>query len=160
MNAVYKEIETEINYNHNKTNDTVFIQDRDLTTRAVEMLEMWGIYSAYSSKCGHKPVSAMFASMFPQKCYDFVENEIDFIESCMLEAKKSNQSKLREQQQIAELYYRGIDIVDGGCDWSERLTMRDIAKLLDTSRCTVQRRLREFDSYIVSKLTNFSEISI
>ncbi|WP_392562515.1 helix-turn-helix domain-containing protein [Orbus sturtevantii] len=156
----YVEVQAESDYTLTKSNNITFTQDRDLTTRAVEMLEMWGIYNSYSSKCGHKPVSAMFAVMFTQKCYDFIENEIDFIESCMLDAKKSNQDRLKEQQKIAELYYKGYDIVDNGCDWSERLNICDIAKLLDTSKSTIHRKLREFDGYIVSKLINFTEISI
>lgn len=154
MNAVYKEIETEINYNHNKTNDTVFIQDRDLTTRAVEMLEMWGIYSAYSSKCGHKPVSAMFASMFPQKCYDFVENEIDFIESALLRLKTSKSSKDNDKYRIAELYYKGFDVVVGSFERSQKLTTREIAEIMDMPKSTVYDKVKEVQSYIAAEISS------
>lgn len=72
--------------------------------------------------------------------------------------KISKDVTLREQQELAELYYKGIDIVLGGTDWSERLTLRDIANMKDMSKDTVDRHLKAFESYIVSNLPKRNDI--
>lgn len=143
----------------NKQN--IFIQknnEGNLLSKSIELLKMWGICNAYSSKCGYKTVSAMFSELYPRKNFVYIENELEFIDECMREAKNSRDKSIKEQQAIAELYYRGIDIVTGGSDWSERLTLRDIAKLKNTSKDTVDRRLKSFESYIVSKLSKLEDI--
>ena len=128
-------------------------------TGNAELLKMWGICNAYSSKCGYKNVSAMFSELYPRKNFVYIENELEFIDECMREAKNSRDESIKEQQAIAELYYKGIDIVVDGSDWSEKLTLRDIAKLKNTSKDTVVRRLKAFESYIVSKLSKREDIT-
>ncbi|WP_392565697.1 helix-turn-helix domain-containing protein [Utexia brackfieldae] len=115
------------------------------------MLKMWGIYHAYTSRCGYQRINAVFKALYPTKTYIFIENDINFIDECMWLAKKSLLSSLREQQKIAELYYKGIDVVAEGSDWSEHLSIRDIADTLGMSKSTVDRRLKAFESYIISK---------
>lgn len=134
-----------------------FEQD-NLLTKAIEMLKMWGICNAYSSRSGFKSINAMFRDLYPKKTLIFVENEIEFIDQCMLEAKNSKQKSLREQQKIAEYYYKGIDLVIDGKDWSQRLTLCEIAEVLEQSKSTIHRKLRAFDSFIVSKLANFDNL--
>lgn len=143
----------------NKQN--IFIQknnEGNLLSKSIELLKMWGICNAYSSKCGYKNVSAMFSELYPRKNFDYIENELEFIDECMREAKNSRDALVQEQQDIAELYYKGIDIVTGGSDWSEKLTLRDIAKLKSISKNTVDRRLKAFESHIVSKLSKRDDI--
>ncbi|MBC9130483.1 hypothetical protein JMI89_01495 [Frischella sp. Ac48] len=134
-----------------------FEQD-NLLTKAIEMLKMWGICNAYSSRSGFKSINSMFRDLYPKKTLIFVENEIEFIDQCMLEAKNSKQKSLREQQKIAEYYYKGIDLVIDGKDWSQRLTLCEIAEVLEQSKSTIHRKLRAFDSFIVSKLANFDNL--
>jgi len=139
----------------------IFIQknnEGNLLSKSIELLKMWGICNAYSSKCGYKNVSAMFSELYPRKNFDYIESELEFIDECMREAKNSRDALVQEQQDIAELYYKGIDIVVDGSDWSEKLTLRDIAKLKNTSKDTVDRRLKAFESYIVSKLSKREDI--
>ena len=139
----------------------IFIQknnEGNLLSKSIELLKMWGICNAYSSKCGYKNVSAMFSELYPRKNFVYIENELEFIDECMREAKNSRDESIKEQQAIAELYYRGIDIVTGGSDWSEKLTLRDIAKLKSISKNTVDRRLKAFESHIVSKLSKREDI--
>lgn len=139
----------------------VFIQknnEANLLSKSIDLLRMWGICNAYSSKCGYKNVSAMFSELYPRKNFVYIENELEFIDECMREAKNSRDELVQEQQDIAELYYKGIDIVVDGSDWSEKLTLRDIAKLKSISKNTVDRRLKAFESYIVSKLSKRDDI--
>jgi len=139
----------------------VFIQknnEANLLSKSIDLLKMWGICNAYSSKCGYKNVSAMFSELYPRKNFVYIENELEFIDECMREAKNSRDELVQEQQDIAELYYKGIDIVVDGSDWSEKLTLRDIAKLKSISKNTVDRRLKAFESYIVSKLSKRDDI--
>lgn len=139
----------------------VFIQknnEANLLSKSIDLLRMWGICNAYSSKCGYKNVSAMFSELYPRKNFVYIENELEFIDECMREAKNSRDELVQEQQYIAELYYKGIDIVVDGSDWSEKLTLRDIAKLKSISKNTVDRRLKAFESYIVSKLSKRDDI--
>ena len=139
----------------------IFIQknnEGNLLSKSIELLKMWGICNVYSSKCGYKNVSAMFSELYPRKNFVYIENELEFIDECMREAKNSRDESIKEQQAIAELYYRGIDIVTGGSDWSEKLTLRDIAKLKSISKNTVDRRLKAFESHIVSKLSKREDI--
>ena len=139
----------------------IFIQknnEGNLLSKSIELLKMWGICNVYSSKCGYKNVSAMFSELYPRKNFVYLENELEFIDECMREAKNSRDESIKEQQAIAELYYRGIDIVTGGSDWSEKLTLRDIAKLKSISKNTVDRRLKAFESHIVSKLSKREDI--
>lgn len=131
----------------------------NLLDKAVEMLKMWGICNAYSSRIGFKNISSMFSGLYPRKSFIFVENEIEFIEQCMLQAKNSSQKSLKEQQKIAEYYYKGIDLVVDGKDWSQRLTLSEIAEVLGQSKSTVHRKLRAFDSYIVNQLSNFENFN-
>ena len=139
----------------------VFIQknnEANLLSKSIDLLRMWGICNAYSSKCGYKNVSAMFSELYPRKNFVYIENELEFIDECMREAKNSRDELVKEQQNIAELYYKGIDIVVDGSDWSEKLTLRDIAELKNISKNTVDRRLKAFESYIVSKLSKRDDI--
>ena len=139
----------------------VFIQknnEANLLSKSIDLLRMWGICNAYSSKCGYKNVSAMFSELYPRKNFVYIENELEFIDECMREAKNSRDELVKEQQNIAELYYKGIDIVVDGSDWSEKLTLRDIAKLNSISKNTADRRLKAFESYIVSKLSKRDDI--
>ena len=139
----------------------IFIQknnEGNLLSKSIELLKMWGICNAYSSKCGYKNVSAMFSELYPRKNFDYIESELEFIDECMREAKNSRDALVQEQQDIAELYYKGIDIVVDGSDWSEKLTLRDIAELKSISKNTVDRRLKAFESYIVSKLSKKEDI--
>lgn len=139
----------------------VFIQknnEANLLSKSIDLLRMWGICNAYSSKCGYKNVSAMFSELYPRKNFVYIENELEFIDECMREAKNSRDELVKEQQNIAELYYKGIDIVVDGSDWSEKLTLRDIAKLKSISKNTADRRLKAFESYIVSKLSKRDDI--
>ena len=139
----------------------VFIQknnEANLLSKSIDLLRMWGICNAYSSKCGYKNVSAMFSELYPRKNFVYIENELEFIDECMREAKNSRDELVQEQQDIAELYYKGIDIVVDGSDWSEKLTLRDIAKLKSISKNTVDRRLKAFESHIVSKLSKREDI--
>lgn len=100
----------------------------------------------------------MFSELYPKKNYVYVENELEFIDECMKEAKNSKDAAMREKQELAELYYRGVDIVAGGTDWSERLTLRDIAHMKDMSKNSVDRRLKSFESFIVAKLSKRNDI--
>lgn len=139
----------------------IFIQknnEANLLSKSIDLLRMWGICNAYSSKCGYKNVSAMFSELYPRKNFVYIENELEFIDECMREAKNSRDELVQEQQDIAELYYKGIDIVVDGSDWSEKLTLRDIANLKSISKNTVDRRLKAFESYIVSKLSKRDDI--
>ena len=61
---------------------------------------------------------------------------------------------------LAEYYYKGIDIVVDGKDWSQRLTLCEIAEVVEQSKSTVHRKLRAFDSYVVSQLSNLENINI
>ena len=164
MLAEYKRIENDFTpqqFENYLNNQNIFIQknnEGNLLSKSIELLKMWGICNAYSSKCGYKNVSAMFSELYPRKNFVYIENELEFIDECMREAKNSRDESIKEQQAIAELYYRGIDIVVDGADWSEKLTLRDIAKLKNTSKDTVDRRLKSFESYIVSKLSKLEDI--
>ena len=143
----------------NKQN--IFIErasENNLLAKAIDLLRMWGRCNAYSSKCGYKNVSAMFSELYPRKNFVYIENELEFIDECMINAKNSKDATLREQQELAELYYKGVDIVSGGTDWSERLTLRDIAKMRDMSKNSVDRRLKAFESYIVANLSKRDDI--
>lgn len=164
MLAEYKRIENDCipqQFEEYLNERNIFIQknnEGNLLSKSIELLKMWGICNAYSSKCGYKNVSAMFSELYPRKNFDYIENELEFIDECMREAKNSRDALVKEQQDIAELYYKGIDIVVDGSDWSEKLTLRDIAKLKNTSKDTVDRRLKAFESYIVSKLSKREDI--
>lgn len=133
-------------------------EQQNLQDKAVNMLKTWGICNAYSSRCGFKNISSMFSDLYPKKTFIYVENEINFIDKCMLEAKNSNQKSLREQQKIAEYYYKGIDIVADGKDWSQRLTLCEIAEVVKQSKSTIHRKLHAFNSYIVNQLSYFDNL--
>lgn len=164
MLAEYKRIENDFTpqqFENYLNNQNIFIQknnEGNLLSKSIELLKMWGICNAYSSKCGYKNVSAMFSELYPRKNFVYLENELEFIDECMREAKNSRDALVKEQQDIAELYYKGIDIVTSGSDWSEKLTLRDIAELKNISKNTVDRRLKTFESYIVSKLSKRDDI--
>ena len=164
MLAEYKRIENDCipqQFEEYLNERNIFIQknnEGNLLSKSIELLKMWGICNAYSSKCGYKNVSAMFSELYPRKNFVYIENELEFIDECMREAKNSRDALVKEQQDIAELYYKGIDIVVDGADWSEKLTLRDIAKLKNTSKDTVDRRLKSFESHIVSKLSKLEDI--
>lgn len=160
----YKRIENDFTpqqFENYLNNQNIFIQknnEGNLLSKSIELLKMWGICNAYSSKCGYKNVSAMFSELYPRKNFVYIENELEFIDECMREAKNSRDELIKEQHDIAELYYKGIDIVTSGSDWSEKLTLRDIAELKNISKNTVDRRLKAFESYIVSKLSKRDDI--
>ena len=164
MLAEYKRIENDFTpqqFENYLNNQNIFIQknnEGNLLSKSIELLKMWGICNAYSSKCGYKNVSAMFSELYPRKNFVYLENELEFIDECMREAKNSRDESIKEQYGIAELYYRGVDIVTSGSDWSEKLTLRDIAELKSISKNTVDRRLKAFESYIVSKLSKKEDI--
>ena len=134
------------------------LDKENLQNKAIELLKTWGICNSYSSRCGFKNVSLMFNELYPKKSFTFVENEMNFIDKCMLEAKNSNQKSLREQQKIAEYYYKGIDIVADGKDWSQRLTLCEIAEVVKQSKSTIHRKLHAFNSYIVNQLSYFDNL--
>lgn len=164
MLSEYKRIENDFTpqqFENYLNNQNIFIQknnEGNLLSKSIELLKMWGICNAYSSKCGYKNVSAMFSELYPRKNFVYIENELEFIDACMREAKNSRDESIKEQHDIAELYYKGIDIVTSGSDWSEKLTLRDIAELKNISKNTVDRRLKAFESYIVSKLSKRDDI--
>ena len=164
MLAEYKRIENDCTpqqFENYLNKQNIFIQknnEGNLLSKSIELLKMWGICNVYSSKCGYKNVSAMFSELYPGKNFVYIENELEFIDECMREAKNSRDESIKEQHDIAELYYKGIDIVTSGSDWSEKLTLRDIAELKNISKNTVDRRLKAFESYIVSKLSKIEDI--
>lgn len=156
----YKQIETEV-VEVNITNIELPIvqgQDQDGLAKAITMLKNWGKYNRYSSQCGYKRTNVMFKSLYPTHDWIFIENEIEFIDTCMRKSKLSKSALEKQQQQIAELYYRGVDVVLDGKDWSEKLTIRQIAARLDMTKSTVSRRLNAFESYIVSELAKSNAI--
>lgn len=72
----------------NKQN--IFIEraiENNLLAKAIDLLTMWGKCNSYSSKCGYKNVSAMFSELYPRKNFIYIENELDFIDECMRNAK-------------------------------------------------------------------------
>lgn len=129
-------------------------KSEQLVIEAKRMLKAWGAVNSYSSRCGYKNISSMFSALYPRCDKIIIENEIEFIEQSLLELKKSSDKKENEQYLIAELYYKGFDIVDCGCDWSERLTIRDIADYLNMARSTTSDRIKAIESYIVAKMVN------
>ncbi|RKS87311.1 hypothetical protein DES39_0531 [Orbus hercynius] len=129
-----------------------------LVDEAKRMLKAWGAVNSYSSRCGYKNISSMFSALYPRCDKIVIENEIEFVEVSLLSLKNSNDKKKQEQYKVAELYYKGFDVVDYGCDWSERLTACDIATELSISRRTVFNRLNELHSFIVSNISNFNII--
>jgi len=159
---VYVDDEPDVKQFENYLNSkNLFIEranENNLLAKAIDLLKMWGKCNSYSSKCGYKNVSSMFSELYPKKNYVYVENELEFIDECMKEAKNSKDAAMREKQELAELYYRGVDIVAGGTDWSERLTLRDIAHMKDMSKNSVDRRLKSFESFIVAKLSKRNDI--
>ncbi|WP_085248047.1 hypothetical protein [Gilliamella mensalis] len=130
----------------------------NLLAKAIDLLKMWGKCNAYSSKCGYKNVSSMFSELYPKKNYVYIENELEFIDECIKSAKNSKDAAMREKQELAELYYRGVDVAVGGHDWSENLTLRGIAHMKGMSKSSVDRRIKSFESFIVAKLSKRNDI--
>lgn len=131
-------------------------KSEQLVIEAKRMLKAWGAVNSYSSRCGYKNISSMFSALYPRCDKIVLENEIEFIEQSLLELKKSSDKKKNEQYLIAELYYKGFDIVDDGCDWSERISAEDIGKDIGISERTVYRRLNSISSFIVSRLSTIN----
>lgn len=127
-----------------------------LVIEAKRMLKAWGAVNSYSSRCGYKNISSMFSALYPRCDKIIIENEIEFIEQSLLELKKSSDKKKNQQYLIAELYYKGFDIVDCGCDWSERISADMIGQDLGLSERTVYRRLNSLNSFIVSRASNIN----
>ncbi|OCG33662.1 MULTISPECIES: hypothetical protein [unclassified Gilliamella] len=159
---VYVDDEPDVKQFENYLNSkNLFIEranENNLLAKAIDLLKMWGACNAYSSRCGYKNVSAMFSELYPKHNLVYIENELEFIDECMRNAKNSKDLALREQWELADLYYRGIDVVIDGSDGSERLTLREIAKMRDISKDTVDRRLKSFESYIVANLSKRNDI--
>lgn len=148
-------------FEHYLNSKNLFIEranENNLLAKVIDLLKMWGACNAYSSRCGYKNVSAMFSELYPKHNLVYIENELEFIDECMKEAKNSKDLALREQWELADLYYRGIDVVIDGSDRSERLTLREIAKMRGMSKNSVDRRLKSFESFIVAKLSKRNDI--
>lgn len=127
---------------------------RNNLDRAKRSLKTWGIVNAYKSCCGYKDVSSMFTELYPKKMFLYVENEIEFIDACILDLKKSNNKKDKEMALVADYLYKGFDYVKDGKDGSYRLNASLIADEIDISERTVYRRINALNSNIAYKLSN------
>lgn len=154
----YKEVTEPTWYEFNqKQDDVTYTKDNDILTNSIDMLKMWGFFSRYKSGCGYKALS-LYRSINPSNNRDMllIENDIEFIESALLKLKNSKLKKDNQRYLIAEAYYKGIDIAIDGYDCSQKLTQREIAEYLDIPKSTVNDRLREVESYIISELSKIN----
>lgn len=88
----------------NKQN--IFIEraiENNLLAKAIDLLTMWGKCNSYSSKCGYKNVSAMFSELYPRKNFIYIENELDFIDECMRNAKNIKGCNIERTARISRV---------------------------------------------------------
>lgn len=125
----------------------------------IDMLTMWGRFHRYKSRCGYQRKSAFFADNNPTKSHIFIDEHIDFIDEKVLLLKASSSDKLQQQYMIIEAYYKGIDLAVDGYDWSQKLTIRDIASYLNLPKSTVLNRKKAAEQFIFNeyiKKVNFN----
>lgn len=155
----YKEVTEPTWYELNqKQDDVTYTKDNDILTNATDMLKMWGVYNRYKSHCGYKSLSLfrVLNANGNKKDILLIENDIEFIESALLKLKNSKLKKDNQRYLIAEAYYKGVDFVVDGYEWSQKLTERDVAEYLDIPKSTVHDRIKEIESYIVAELSKIN----
>lgn len=123
----------------------------------VDMLTMWGGYNRYKSCCGYKRVSLMFSSLYQTRNSNFIMDDIEVIEKILLKLKNSLSEKQQLQYAILEAYYKGIDVIVDGYDWSQKLTIRDIAEYLHLPKSTVSNRKKAAEQFILNELAELNQ---
>ncbi|WP_392560865.1 hypothetical protein RHO12_06565 [Orbus sturtevantii] len=121
-------------------------------TYIIDLLAMWGDYHRYISRCGFKRHSAFVTNFKTDKNTIFIEQDIDLIDTIILKMKNSLSPKQQQQYAIIEAYYKGIDLVIDGYDWSQKLTIREISELLNLPKSTVSNRKKQAEQYITESI--------
>lgn len=125
----------------------------------IDMLTMWGRYHHYRTHCGYRRMSAFVAVNNPQKTPCYIQDDIDIIDEILLELKDSPKSKQQQEYAVIEAYYKGIDLVVDGYDWSQKLTIRDIADYLKLPKSTVSNRKKSAELFILQQINNKVNLS-
>jgi len=119
-----------------------------------ELLVKWGRYHRYITRCGFKRRSAFFTDFNAHENLIFIEEEIDLIDSILLKLKNSLVKKQQQQYAVIQAYYKGIDLAIDGYDWSQKLTIREIAQLLSLPKSTVLNRKKQAEQFIANNIIN------
>lgn len=121
-----------------------------------DRLVMWGKFHRYGSRCGYQRMSAFWKSVNSTKTTVFIEKEVDVVDEILRSLKHSSCRKEQQQYAVLEAYYKGADLVVDGYDWSQKLTVREIAEYLNLPKSTVANRKKLAEHYVLNQLLNKS----
>ncbi|WP_392564607.1 hypothetical protein RHO13_03870 [Orbus wheelerorum] len=162
MNEQYYELTTST-VNHSTTLLNTQIKPVIPAAYIVELLVMWGAYHRYITRCGFSRRSAFFTTLNVHKSPVIISQDVDIIDAILLKLKNSLSTKQQQQYRIIEAYYKGVDLAVDGYDWSQKLTIREIAALLSLPKSTVLNRKKQAEQFIASQIidkVNFESIFI
>ncbi|RKS86905.1 hypothetical protein DES39_0111 [Orbus hercynius] len=130
----------------------------DLFVNISDKLMMWGKYHRYKSDCGYKRKSSSFISSPASKGLFFDFELIDFIDKILLSLKTSSLIKHQQEYAVIDAYYKGIDLAIDGYDWSQKLTIRDIAQYLNIPKSTVANRKKTAEQFVLNEFIKLSKL--
>lgn len=122
----------------------------------IDMLSMWGRYHHYRTQCGYQRVSAFFKVSSTTRNPAYIQEDIDIIDKILLTLKESSLKKQQQEYAVIEAYYKGIDLVVDGYDWSQKLTVRDIASYLNLPKSTVSNRKKSAELFVLTAINKIS----
>lgn len=116
----------------------------------VNMLSNWGMWNRVyeDGLYPHENIIYQLTKNNKGKSIDFIDDEIEVIETIIHEFRQSIHKRQRIWYQVLKYYYIGNDILENGSKFYQKLSDAKIANIMNCSQKTINNLRREAESEI------------